>query len=133
MTTTVLNTKISEVKNKIPDTSGLVTVLNMEISEVENGIPSVNGLVKKTDYDTKIKDIEEKYCATTDYNKFLSDILDVKIKQQELVNKSDIDIKLININKKITSSKTKHSEADKKLTDLTKKVPQISEKVYDVP
>ena len=80
MTTTVLNTKISEVKNKIPDTSGLVTVLNMEISEVENGIPSVNGLVKKTDYDTKRKDIGEKYCATADYNKFLSDTLDVKDK-----------------------------------------------------
>ena len=39
MTTTVLNTKISEVENKIQ--SGLVpeTVLNTKISEVENKIP----------------------------------------------------------------------------------------------
>ena len=38
MTTTVLKTKISEVENKMPNTSGLVTtaVLNTKISEVEN-------------------------------------------------------------------------------------------------
>ena len=42
MTTTVLTTKISEVENKIPDTSNLVTttVLNTKISEVENEIPN---------------------------------------------------------------------------------------------
>ena len=137
VTTTVLNTKISEVENKILDTSRLVTttVLNTKISEVENKIPSVNDLVKKTDYDAKIKYIEGKYFTTADYNadynKFTSDILDVKIKQKELVNKSDIDKKLININKKITSNKTKHIEADKKLTDLTKNVAQISEKRYE--
>ena len=51
-------------------------------------------------------------------------ILDVKIKQKELVNRSDIDKKVININKKITSNKTKHIDADKKLTNLTKKIAQ---------
>ena len=69
------------------------SVLKTKISEVENNIISVSGLVKKTDYDAKIKDIERKYFSTTDYNKFTSDILDVKIKQKELVNKSDIDKK----------------------------------------
>ena len=41
MSTTVLNTKISEVESKIPDTSSLVTttVLNTKISEFENIIP----------------------------------------------------------------------------------------------
>ena len=41
MTTTVLDTKISEVVNKIPDTSNLVTtsVLNTKIIEAENKIP----------------------------------------------------------------------------------------------
>ena len=42
--------------------------------------------------------------------------------------KSDVDKKLINIDKKITSNKIKHIEADKKLTDLTNKFGQISEK-----
>ena len=41
MTTTVLNTKISEFDSKIQDTSSLVTrtVLNTKNSEVENKIP----------------------------------------------------------------------------------------------
>ena len=43
------------------------TVLNTKISVVENKIPSVSGLVKKTDYDTKIKDIEGKYFTIADY------------------------------------------------------------------
>ena len=40
MTTTILNRKITEVENKIQDTSDLVTtiVLNTKISEVENKI-----------------------------------------------------------------------------------------------
>ena len=42
MTTTVSNTKISEIENKIPNTSNLVTknVLNTKINEVENRIPN---------------------------------------------------------------------------------------------
>ena len=80
------------------------TVLDTQISEVENKIPSVSGLVKKTDYDAKIKDIEGKYFTSADYGKFTSDVLDEKIKQKELVNKYDTDKKLINIKKKITSN-----------------------------
>ena len=57
-------------------------VLNTKISEVENKISSISGSVKKTAYDNKIKDIEGKYFTTADYNKFASDILDVKIKQK---------------------------------------------------
>ena len=41
MTATVLNTKISEIENKILNTSTLMTtaVLNTKIGEVENKIP----------------------------------------------------------------------------------------------
>ena len=80
-----MNTKISEVENKIPNTSTLVTitVLNTKINEVGNKIPSVSGLVKKIDYDAKVKDIEGKYFTTANY-KFTSDILDVKIKQKKI-------------------------------------------------
>ena len=56
------------------------TALNTKISEVENKIPSVRGLVKKTDYDAKVKDIEGKYFTAADYIKFTSDIVDIKIK-----------------------------------------------------
>ena len=77
--------KIGDADKKIPDRNGLLTttVLNTKIGEVENKIPCVSGFVKKTDYDAKIKDC----------NKFTSDMLDVKVKQKELVNKSDINKK----------------------------------------
>ena len=89
---------------KIPGTNGLVTtiVLTTKISEVENKIPCVSALVKKTDSDSKVEEIQGKKSTTGDYNKFISDILDVKIKQKELVKKSDIDKKLIDITKKFT-------------------------------
>ena len=101
---------------KIPGTNGLVTtiVLTTKISEVENKIPCVSALVKKTDSDSKVEEIQGKESTTGDYNKFISDILDVKIKQKELVKKSDIDKKLIDITKKFTWNKTKLIEADKK-------------------
>ena len=48
----VLDTKLGEVKNKIPNENGLVTtaVLNAKICEVEDKTPdlSVSGLVKKS-------------------------------------------------------------------------------------
>ena len=75
MTTAVLNTKV-EAKKKISN---------------------VSDLVKKTDYDTKISEIEEKYFISADYIKFTSDILDAKIKQKELVDKPGLNTKLTTI------------------------------------
>ena len=45
--------------------------------------------------------------------------------------KTDFTGKLKKLNKKFTSNKIKHIEAEKKITDLTNKVAQISEKGYD--
>ena len=66
MTTTVLNPSISEVENKIPNTSNLVTktVLNTKISEVENKIPD-----------------NSKYIATQEFNKFTAENFVARIKQ----------------------------------------------------
>ena len=80
MTIAYLNTKIGKFDNKIPNVSGLF----------KNKTKQTNKQTNKKDYDTKRKDIEVKYFTTADYNKFTSDILEAKIKQQELVNKSDI-------------------------------------------
>ena len=60
------------------------------MTTVENKTHDVSNLVKKTGYDAKIWDIESKYFATADDNKFTSQTLDAKIKQKELVNKSAI-------------------------------------------
>ena len=93
MTTTVLKTKISEVQNKIPDTSSLVTttVLNTKISEVEN----------------KIVD-HSKYITTQEFNKLTAEKFALRLKQANLVNKTDFDNKIISFNRKITSNKTKY-------------------------
>ena len=47
------------------------------------------------------------------------------------LKKTDFEDKLNNLNKKVTSNKTKHIKAEKQLTDLRNKVAQISEKGYD--
>ena len=87
MTTTVLNTKISEVENKIPNTSGLVTttVLNTKISEVENKIPN-----------------HDKYITTPEFNKLTAENFAARLKQSNLVNKTDFDNRLINFDRTIT-------------------------------
>ena len=83
----------------------ITTVLNTKISEVEKN----DNLVKKTDYDGKISDKKGRNFTVSDYNKFTSDILDAKIKQKELVNKSDISILV------------KNSDLDTKLGTLARK------------
>ena len=83
----------------------ITTVLNTKISEVEKN----DNLVKKTDYDGKISDNEGRNFTVSGYNKFTSDILDAKIKQKELVNKSDISVLV------------KNSDLDTKLGTLARK------------
>ena len=77
----------------MPDTSGLMTktVLNRKTNKVENKVLIVSSLVQKTDYDAKIKEIERKYFTTANYKKITSKILEVKIKQEKLDNKFDVD------------------------------------------
>ena len=93
--TTVLNTKIRKVENKIPNTSKLVTsaVLNTKIRKVENKIPD-----------------NSKYVTTQNFNKVTTEIFAVELKQADLMSKTDFDIKLTSFNKRITSNKTKHLE-----------------------
>ena len=80
VTTTVLNTKISEAGNKIPDNS--------------------------------------KYITTQEFNKLTAENFEARLKQDDLVNKNDFDIKLTSFNRRTTSNKTKHLEVQKKLNSL---------------
>ena len=53
--------------------------------------PDISGLVRTTDCNTKMLGIEAKYFTTSDYNKFTSEIVEVKRKEKNwLVNKSSI-------------------------------------------
>ena len=98
MTTTVLDTKINENENKIPDISSLVTttVLNTKISEVES----------------KITD-QAKYITTQESKNLTAQNFKEKIKEADLVSKTDFDNKLISFNSKFTSNKTKDLEVKK--------------------
>ena len=81
------------------------TALNAKIGKVKNKIPTVSDLVKKTDYNARKSEIERNYITTSDYNKFTSDILNAKIKQKKLVDKSDISnlIKISDLNTKLAA------------------------------
>ena len=95
--------KISEVKNKIPNTSNLVTttVLNIEIREVENKISN-----------------NSKYVTTHEFNKLTGENFAAILKQADLVNKTDFDNKLTSFNKHITSNETKYLKVQKKINSL---------------
>ena len=73
VTTTVLNTKIREVENKIPDTSGLVTttVFNTKLSKGENKTPD-----------------HAKYITTQKFNKLAAENFTARLKQADLMGKN---------------------------------------------
>ena len=96
--TTVLKTKISEADNKIPDTSSLVTttVLNTKIGEVDNKTPD-----------------HTKYTTTHEFNKLTAENFAARLKQANLVSKTDFDNKPRTFKRNITSNKTKYLEVNK--------------------
>ena len=63
---------------------------NADLNDVKNKIPNVTDLVIKPDDDAKRKNVEDKYFSTSIYNKFTNQILTAKIKNVELLHKSDI-------------------------------------------
>ena len=112
--------------NKIPDTSGLIitTVLNTKISEVENIIPDISSLVTSTIFKTNIGKVESqipdhaKYITTQEFNKLTPENFAARLKQANLMNKTDFDNKLTSFKRKITSNETEYLEVQKKLNSL---------------
>ena len=95
MTTTVLNTKVSQVEYKIQKTNSLVTttVLETKISEAENKIRNHN-----------------KCITNPEFNNLTAENFTARLKQANLATKIDFDKKLTSFNRKITSYKIKHLE-----------------------
>ena len=68
-------------------------------------------LLKKTDYNTKITEIEnklnnhnhDKYIDTSELNKLAADVFDARLAQVNVIIKTDFDAKLSNLNRKINS------------------------------
>ena len=111
---------------KIPDKSGLVatTALNAKIYEVENKIQNTSIFVTTTFLNTKINEVENKvpdsskYITTYEFNKLTAENFEARLKQADLVNKTDFDNELTSFDKQMTSNKTKHLEVLKKLNSL---------------
>ena len=78
--------------------------MNTKISEVEN----------------KITD-PAKYITTPEFNKSTEEHFKERLKQVNLVSKTDFDKKLVSCNKRIISNKTKHLEVQEKPNSLTTK------------
>ena len=89
------------------------------MTAVENKIPYVSNLVKKTDYDTKASEIEnkltdhnhDKYITTLEFNK-------LKLVQADLITETDFNNKLSSLNRKIVLNKTRHLLIEKELKKL---------------
>ena len=104
------NSKITELKNKILDLNSLAT--KTALTTVENKIPNISSLVKKTDYKTKITEIEkkltdqnyDKYITTPELNTLAAGIFYARLAQGNLVTKTNFDVKLFSLNRKITSN-----------------------------
>ena len=73
-------------------------------------------MVKKTDYDAKVTEIENKitnhkrdeYITTPEFNKLAADVFNVRIAQANLITKTDFDARLSGLNRKITKNKSDH-------------------------
>ena len=76
-------------------------------------MPNISNLVKKTDYNTKVNEIEkkitghsyDKYLTTPKFNKLTAENFAARLAQVNLVTRTDFDNKLINLNKKLTATK----------------------------
>ena len=114
MTDFVKEAKLIELENKIPYINNLA--IKTALTAVENKIPSVSNLVNKTNYYTKITEIEnklsnhnhDKYINTLELNKLAADVFNVRLAQANLITKTNFDAKLSSLNRKSTQNKTKH-------------------------
>ena len=96
------------------------------LNTIENKIPSVSDWVKKTDYSTKINEIEkkiadhnhDKYITIPEFTKLTPEIFAARLKQATFVNKKYFDYQLKNFDKKITSKKTKHARVENEFKKL---------------
>ena len=112
------------MEGKIPSISGLAKT--SALTDGVNEIPSVSNLVKKADYDTKIAEIEkkltdhnyDKYTTTSVFNNLAAGVFDARLKQANLVTKTNFDVKLNSQNQKISSNKSQHFLIENELKQL---------------
>ena len=104
---------MTEKENKIPSISGLTTT--SAFTPVKNKISDVSSLVKKTDYNTKITEIEKKltdhdhgkFITISEFTNLAARVFTARLTRANLVAKTNFDDNLKSLNQKINSNKTK--------------------------
>ena len=99
---------------------------NASLTAVENKVPNISSLVKKTDYNTKITEIENrlidhnrgKYITTPEFNRLTAENFAARLKQANLVTKTDFDDKLKSLNQRSNPDKTEHLLVENELRKL---------------
>ena len=99
---------------------------NASLTAVENKVPNISSLVKKTDYNTKITEIENrlidhnrgKNITTPEFNRLTAENFAARLKQANLVTKADFDDKLKSLNQKSNPDKTEHLLVENELRKL---------------
>ena len=119
--------KVTEIEGKIPNISGLAT--NSALTTVENKISDFSSLVKKTDYNTKISETEnkvndhnhDKYITTPEFNTMAADVFTARLAAQtDLIRKPDFHFKLKGISDRVTKNKTKYLLVENELKKIQK-------------
>ena len=102
---------------------------NTALTAVENKISDVSSLVKKTDYNTKISEIEskvndhnhDKYITTPEFNTMAADVFKERFAAQtDLIRKPDFYFKLKGISDRVTKNKTEYLLVENELKKTTK-------------
>ena len=89
-------TALTAVENKMPDISNFAT--KTVLTNLSNTVPDINILIKKSDYDTKIAEIESKYVSNTGF--------DSKLAQVNVSTKRNFDAKIIELENNIKKLQT---------------------------
>ena len=83
----------------------------------------VSSLVKKTDYDTKIAEIgnkfnnhnHDKYITTPEFNALAADVFNARLSQANLVTKTNFDNTVSSLDSKIDKNITKNESTENEL------------------
>ena len=95
ITNLATQTSLTAVENKIPDESNLAT--KTALTNLSNTVPDISALIKKSDYDTKIAEIENKYVSNAGF--------DSKLVPANVITKRNFDAKIIEVENNIKNYK----------------------------
>ena len=117
-------TKITELENKISDVSNLAT--KTALATVKNKRPVVSSLAKKTNYNTKITEIEiklnnhdhDKWITTPEFNTLAADVFNAILARANVVAKTNFDNTVSRLDSKIAANKTKNESIENESKSL---------------